>query len=205
MTAPKDPIKCAEWKRKIGESKKGNKYNLGKHRSEATRGKISESMGGKNLGKHHTEETKTHMSEIRKGNKNWLGKHRSEETKRKLSEANKGEKSHLWKGGISFAPYCQKFNNEFKERVREFFGRECVECGAPEEDNGERLNVHHVNFRKDACCAEDVTPLFVTLCRSCHAKTSHNNRVFWEFWFTELINHQYGGKCYLTKEEVGLL
>src|SRR5208337_386546 len=29
-----------------------------------------------------------------------------------------GEKSPGWKGGISFEPYCIKFNKEFKERVR---------------------------------------------------------------------------------------
>lgn len=121
----------------------------------------------------------------------------SAETRAKLAESHRGEKCNFWRGGISFEPYCIKFNDEFKERVREFFGRGCAECGSPE--NGERLHVHHVNYHKDSCCAEDVAPLFVPLCRSCHAKTNFN-REYWEERFTALINEQYGGQCYLPKQ-----
>lgn len=108
----------------------------------------------------------------------------------------KGNSNPAWKGGISFEPYCPRFTKEFKERVRAFFDHKCVECGASQ--NGSKLPVHHVNFRKDACCAKDVIPLFVPLCPSCHSKTQFN-RPFWQYWFTEMINHQYGGKCYLPK------
>lgn len=124
-----------------------------------------------------------------------MGKVVSDETREKIS----GERSGLWKGGVSFEPYCPKFNNEFKERVRAFFGYQCVECGTPQ--NGKKLHVHHVNFRKDSCCAEDVIPLFVSLCPSCHSKTN-TNRVFWEWWFTEMIDYLYEGRCYLPKEFV---
>lgn len=108
----------------------------------------------------------------------------------------KGPRSPAWRGGISFEPYCPKFNNDFKERVREFFGRVCAECGAPEEDR--KLSVHHVNFRKDACCEETVIPLFVPLCQSCHTKTNVD-REYWETRFTTLINEKHGGKCYLPR------
>lgn len=101
-----------------------------------------------------------------------------------------------WKGGVAYGPYCPKFNREFKERVRNFFGRICVECGAPETGRG--LCVHHVNFRKDACCAEDAIPLFVPLCPSCHSKTNFN-REYWDARYTALINERYGGQCYLPK------
>jgi hypothetical protein len=60
----------------------------GKHRSEETKRKLSES----NIGKHHSEETKKKMSEARRGkNHPNFGKHRSEETKRKLSAINIGK------------------------------------------------------------------------------------------------------------------
>ena len=89
-----------------------------------------------------------------------------------------------------------KFKPEFKERVRKFFGRVCVECGAPE--NGRKLDVHHVNFDKSSCCS-DVKPLFVALCRSCHMKTN-TNREHWEDRYTQLINEKFEGKCYFPKE-----
>jgi len=37
--------------------------------------------------------------------------------------------------------------------------------------------------------------------KSCHAKTNHN-REHWEQYFADMINSDYGGKCYLTKEEM---
>ncbi len=199
--------------------------HAGKPLSPEIRAKISETVKARwenddeyrrrikdaNIGKKHAPETLEKMRETHRGERhsNW-GKHLSEETRRKISEANKGRKwpvemrvrrsgpnSHAWKGGVSFEPYCVKFNNEFKERVREFFGRVCVECGSPE--NGVRLSIHHVNARKDACCAEDVIPLFVPLCPSCHGK-AHHNQEYWEARFTTFINEQYGGRCYLPKE-----
>jgi hypothetical protein len=108
----------------------------------------------------------------------------------------RGEKNANWKGGISFEPYCPKFTNEFKERVRTFFGHRCVECGIPQ--NGEKLSIHHVNFNKQSCC-DNTIPLFVPLCRSCHMKTNRN-RPYWEQHFTSMITEKYDGKCYVTKE-----
>lgn len=116
------------------------------------------------------------------------------EIKEKLT----GKNHPNWQGGIAFEPYCPKFNEEFKERVREFFGYICVECSTPQ--NGERLHVHHVNFNKDTCC-DSTIPLFVPLCRACHGKTQHN-RPYWQQHFTDMINQYYGGKCYLPKAEV---
>ena len=55
----------------------------GKHHSEETRGKISESLKGQ----HPSEETKKKMSEAKKGKKR---KPFTEETRRKMSEAKKG-------------------------------------------------------------------------------------------------------------------
>jgi hypothetical protein len=112
-----------------------------------------------------------------------------------------GDKSPLWKGGISFEPYCIKFNSGFKERVRAFFNYTCQTCGHVWRGGEKRLSVHHANFRKDSCCNEEAIPLFVPLCTSCHTKTNHN-REYWEKYFTDLINNNHGGKCYFTKEEM---
>jgi hypothetical protein len=109
-----------------------------------------------------------------------------------------GKNSALWKGGISYEPYCPRFTKEFKERVRAFFGYQCIECGTPQ--NGELLHVHHVNYNKQSCC-DNTIPLFVPLCRGCHTKTTHSKRKDWENHFTDIINQYYGGKCYFTKDE----
>ena len=66
--------------------KKGNvPFMKGKHHSEESKRKMSESRKGNNnwLGKYHSEVTKEKISKAMKGNKNWLGKHHTEESNEK--------------------------------------------------------------------------------------------------------------------------
>lgn len=188
-----------ETRRKMSEAKKGKPSpKRGIPLSEETKKKISESRKGKCCGKDNHFYGKTHTPEVRERlSKLYTGRKLSEETRNKMSEARKGEKCYWWKGGVSYEPYCIKFNKEFKERVRNFFGRNCVECGKTEEENKAKMCVHHVNFNKETCC-DDTKPLFVTLCRSCHGKTQFN-REFWEERYTKLIDEKYNGQCYLPK------
>lgn len=121
------------------------------------------------------------------------------EFKASLSGAN----SSNWNGGSSFEPYCPKFNNEFKERVRAFFGYKCIECG--ELQGSVKLGIHHVNYNKNSCC-DSTKPMFVPLCRKCHAKTSHadkNVRATYEQKYIQIINERYGGECFVPKSERG--
>lgn len=161
-------------------------------------------------GKHHSEESKQKISDSRIGkyggeNHSMYGKHHSEEAKKRMSDAHigkySGEKCSAWKGGISFEPYCFKFNDEFKERVREFFDRKCVICGRTESGNKRKLDVHHVDYNKNTCCDNSI-PLFVTLCMSCHPKTN-TKRKYWEDRFKEIIySRNINGKCFYSKEEM---
>lgn len=98
-------------------------------------------------------------------------------------EYQKGENNPNWKGGISFEPYCSKFDDVFKEFIREKFGRKCFVCGTPQ--NGYKLCVHHVNYDKECLCKSSNCE-FVPLCRSCHAKTNYN-RVYWENFINEKL------------------
>jgi len=192
---------------------------LGKHHSEETKLKMSLSGRGKhnhygqnnpNFGKIASKEKRERMSAALRGkflgekNPNFgnggekapmWGRKLSREARKKIGEVHSKEKCHFWKGGISFEPYCPLFNREFKERVRKFFGYQCVECESPQ--NGRKLCVHHVNFNKESCCDKTI-PLFVPLCHSCHSKTN-GKRNYWEQHFTKIINEQYGGQCYLPK------
>ena len=95
------------------------------------------------------------------------------------SENTRGENSVHWKGGSSFEPYCQKFNNEFREYIRDKFGRICFLCSKTEEENGQRLSIHHVNGNKNCGCDEDATCQFVPLCLCCHSKI-RSKKVDWE-------------------------
>lgn len=111
-----------------------------------------------------------------------------------------GPNSPNWQGGISKEPYCEKWNAEFRNRVRLFFGNKCVVCGKTKEDNdGRKMSVHHVTHDKHVCC-NDSPHYFVPLCISCHAKI-HYKKEYWEQYFIRLINTKYQGKCYYTKDE----
>lgn len=154
-------------------------------------------------GKFHSDETKekmrlSHLNRFEGKNHPSYGPHRSEETRFKMSKSHigifVGEKAPAWKGGISFEPYCIKFNNEFKEKVRIFFDRKCYVCGKNEIENKAKLCVHHVAYNKDTCC-DNSEPLFVPLCRGCHAKTNINRKE-WEEFFMISLKYLTNGKCF---------
>lgn len=141
----------------------------------------SEAIKGKRLGKNHPMFGMT-------GDKSpWFGRKHSAETKQKISEIrtklglSSGYNNPNWKGGVSFEQYCPKFNKHLKEEIREKFGRTCFICGKHE--GHELLSVHHVDYNKGQGCGSKWA--LVPLCRSCHAKTSHNR---WH-WFGLLGNY----------------
>lgn len=209
--ARKDKPKSETWRKHIGDAQRGEKgNNYGKHPSVETRTKISlAGLGNKRcLGHHPSEETRLKMSLKRKDiphskthceniSKSLMNHPVSEKVRLRFTKENHPN----WQGGISYEPYCPKFNDEFKERVRAFFGHTCQLCGHVWQEGEVKLSVHHVNYNKKACCEQTVIPLFVPVCSGkCHAKTNHR-RDYYETHFTELIMTKYDGQCYLPKEE----
>lgn len=184
----KGHIVSDEVKKIISDANKGNQSQLGRKHTEEECRKISEAKAGVspwNKGKHFSEESRRKMSDSRKGKEPWnKGKSDvySAETLKVMSEAKQGEKSPAWNGGKSFEPYCTKFNNAFKERIRDKFKRSCFLCGAHE--NGKRHHVHHIDYNKTSIC-NGRSWAFVTLCSPCHTKTNFNR---W-YWFNLLINY----------------
>ena len=140
---------------------------------------------GKNnpmFGKHPSIETLRKKSKSLSGKNNpMFGKHHSEQSCCKISESHaniQGINNPNWKGGISFEPYCYKFNNALKEEIRDKFGRKCFLCPKTEEEEERKLSVHHVDYNKEQGC-NGVSWLLVPLCMSCNARVNFN-RDYWQ-------------------------
>lgn len=93
-----------------------------------------------------------------------------------------GENNPMWKGGISYEPYCSKFNSHLKEKIRNRYGRICMNCGKNEIENERRLDVHHVDGNKmQGCDGHDW--FLIPLCRSCNARhleeSDFHKLLFW--------------------------
>lgn len=120
--------------------------------------------------------------------------------------------------------YCELWK-EVNPRVHAFFDYKCVECGEPETTHSHIG--HHVFYVKEACCWQSEDGIywtnlnapdhpekdycigenpnyFVILCSSCHGRTNGKfaNRKKWADHFKNMIDADYGGKCYFTKEEM---
>lgn len=92
----------------------------------------------------------------------------------------KGEKSHFWKGGISFEPYSVDWTDDLKESIRKRDDYTCQLCGIHQYEISERIHCHHIDYNKKNCNPENL----VILCKSCHSKTNYN-REYWLKYFTE--------------------
>ena len=111
-------------------------------------------------------------------NGHWMkGQKRSEEVRKKLSQQKMGDKNPMyreghynWKGGISFVPYPLGWSRTFKEQIRYRDGYRCQDCGIPESELGQRLDVHHIDENKFNLDHSNL----VCLCRSCHS-SRHTN------------------------------
>lgn len=167
-------------------SNKGKKHPLyGKHRSDNTKRKISESKSGENC----LNETRQKISKAN------TGKTRTEDQKQKMrgprpklaGDKNPmfGKCGHLnpnWKGGISCEPYCQQWTDrEYKdwivyERDGRCYGPEC---------NGKythKLVPHHINYNKKDCGPMNL----IALCVSCNTKANYD-REWHQSWYTEIM------------------
>jgi len=170
-----------------------------------------------NLGRHHTPETRAKVGAAKRGNIPWnKGKPLSPECREKLAAAQQaiwsrpgqrerisGPNASNWRGGVSFEPYCPKFSKEFKERVRAFWEYRCGLCGKAQMENGRALSIHHVHYRKEACCDDEVPRYFIPLCPSCHSKTG-KDRGHWQKVIVGEIDRRFNGRCYLPKLDGGI-
>ena len=128
-----------------------------------------------------------------------LNKNNIKGTKEKIRFSHSGIKNPRWLGGISYEPYCPKFDKDLRRRVRAYFDNQCVLCGKSSQQNKKNLSVHHVSYNKNACC-DGKRVQFAALCQSCHSKTGAK-RENWEEMLHIIIYEIYNDRSYFTKEE----
>lgn len=173
-----------ETKRKIGESNKGKNGRLGQKQTEETKRKISDANRINSAGKKQSEETIRKRSEAMKGKNTYR---RSAETRQKMSKAKTGDKHPHWRNGISFEPYCHKFNNKLRLEIKE---RDSFQCQIPDclctqldslAMHGRRLSVHHIHYDKPNC-----EPALITLCVVCNNKVNFNRDYYEALFMSKL-------------------
>lgn len=112
-----------------------------------------------------------------------------------------GEKNPNWNEGSSFGEYCEKFNEKFKQKIRDVYGGVCFVCGKDVIKNRRKMDVHHVSYNRDCMC-DGVVCEFVPLCQRCHGTTTRH-RLFWERLFIYSIG--YYDEYYRVEIPKGLL
>lgn len=134
------------------------------------------------LGKHHSIETRNKIS------RSHMGICHTEETLIKL-RGRTGERSGVWKGGTSYLPYCNKFDDARKKACRNFFNNSCLACGIHETENiikwgtgfkQVNLHIHHIDHNKGQGC-NGLPFNLVPLCTKCHGKENSKNDGFREY------------------------
>ncbi len=199
MAAPKDPIKYQQWiarlsagqKRRFQDPKELLKHSISmkgckwskeskkqasishtgkKHSTEARANmsvaKIKYYQDSENVKKHKeacTFEVRAKMSIAHKGKKH------SVEHIAKNSVAKRGNKNPNWIDGSSNV-YPPEWTEALREFIRERDGRVCQLCAKTEKGNGQKLDIHHIDYNKDNCVEYNL----ISLCIPCHMKTNKN-------------------------------
>ena len=139
------------------------------------------------------------LEQIQKISNKLKGIPKSYNHKLKITESKVGG---FWYGSVRYnkdKKYCNKFDYDFKERARAYWGWRCVLCGS--EEINRKSSVHHVHYDRKMCCNGSPKDV-VILCDRCHTATN-SNRGMWERIFTELIySEPNNGKSYFTKSDI---
>lgn len=179
--------------KKLSEVRRGRKFT-DEHKanlSKANKGTISWAKGKK-----FTDEHKKKIGEGRLKRKALLGYLHSPETRAKMSIAFKGvhagEKNPMfgksgelapgWMGGKSFEPYSSDWTKTLRHSIRQRDNFTCQECD--KKQTSVTFSVHHIDYDKKNCNPTNL----ITLCPSCHGKTTVGDREYWKNLFKKLIN-----------------
>jgi hypothetical protein len=83
-----------------------------------------------------------------------------------------GENHPNYRDGSSSGGYPPEWTEHLRESIRDRDGRVCQmsDCNKTEEVNGQKLDVHHIDYDKENCDSDNL----ISLCRSCHRTADHN-------------------------------
>ena len=159
-------------------------------RTEETKDKISETKANSDYssgrGKEKSFSHRHNISKVTRGENNpMFGTTRSDETRRRQSATNQGIPYDEWEEFAKDSPYCPKFNERCRESNRDKYGRRCFLSGTTEDDNGQKLSVHHVDMNKNQGCdghTWKLVPLAAKLHSIAHTPT-------WIARIQYLLNH----------------
>ena len=177
LKGDKNPAKRPESRAKMVAA------SLGRKLSPLHRSKIAASLRGRKASpetiakmrrRKMSAETRTRMALAH------LGISCSIERKAKLSRAFSGERSHLWRGGISGEKYSLGFTTSLKHEIRARDGFACLICGILE--NGHAHGVHHIDYQK----TNHKKGNLATLCKSCHPLTNQNRECWMDYFGAKL-------------------
>lgn len=153
----------------------------GSHLSIESKNKIANKLKGRispMFGKHQSEETKEKI--------------RIKNTGRKVSDIERinnsisklGEKSHFWKGGVSFGRYGLKWTKKLRSSI---YQRDNYCCKICNNKNKKSLVIHHIDDIPNNCDDNNL----IVLCRKCHSLIHSSyiyNKDYWISTLRELIN-----------------
>ena len=143
--------KSEEMKHKLSIARTGTNH------TEETKDKISETKANSDYssgrGKEKSPSHCHNISKATRGENNPnFGKIFSEDTRQRMSATLQGISYDDWEEFAKESPYCPKFNERCRESNRDKYGRRCFLSGTTEDDNGQKLSVHHVDMNKNQGC-----------------------------------------------------
>ena len=165
-------------------SNNSGQFKKGCSVSQKTRDKISETMKRKglkpkvianNTGRIVSKETREKISKKLKGHIPWAkGKHwkLTIENRQSISNGHKGEKSHLWKGGLTAINFQIRHSFEYRLWREAVFTRDnftCIWCG----QIGGKLNADHIKSFARYPELRFSIDNGRTLCEKCHRTTEN--------------------------------
>lgn len=94
-----------------------------------------------------------------------------------------GPENGMFNNYSSYEPYTKEFDEHRKEECRNMYNGKCVVCGITKDENGRRLDVHHIDYNKLNSELWNLYPL----CMPCHCFTKvpdEGIKNSWYEWFT---------------------
>lgn len=170
----------AKLKLSIAHTNNPSRYWLGKKKqplSDATKEKLSLALRGRKL----SDETKRKIGMAQNGRR---GFRHSEASRRKIGDGNRGEKSHMWKGGISDANKRIRLSVDYRLWREAVYLRDNYTCQKTSVRGGD-LHPHHIlnysQYPDLRFVVENGVTLSVAAHRAFHRKYGNKNNTREQF------------------------